>query len=74
MSKAKETQVLVKDWRQGWKWVSSWALALIIFLTTVPLPDELLNAIPEPLRVQLLGAIAVVGLVMRFVKQPTLKQ
>ena len=62
---------LVKDWKQGWKWISSWALALIILLTTVPLPPELLELLPADIQTELLRYIAIVGFVMRYIRQPT---
>lgn len=67
MSKTKIA--LVSDWRNGWRWFSSWALLLIIFLATEPLPHEVLVLMPEPMRQKMMAVIAVMGLVLRFVRQ-----
>lgn len=62
----------VENWREGWKWISSWALALVVYLTTFPVPDEVLNLLPEEMRLKVVGVIAFVGLVMRFIAQSPL--
>lgn len=60
---------LVKNWRQGWKWFSAWAFALIVFLATVPLPQEFLMLLPERCREYVVAVVAVCGLILRFVNQ-----
>lgn len=61
--------LLVKNWRSGWKWFSSWAFALIIFVATVPVPDEILAVLPEDKKNVLLAFLAFWGLVCRFINQ-----
>lgn len=65
---------LVEGWRDGWQWISTWMLSVIIFLTTVPLPPELLIMLPDEIRIKVVGVLALVGLIMRFVKQPNFIQ
>lgn len=65
----KLNEILVPNWKSGWKWLSTWMFALIIFITTVPLPPEALEALPEPMRLKVLGVLAIIGFIMRFVQQ-----
>lgn len=60
---------LVKDWQTGWKWFSTWAFAVIVFLATVPLPPEVVALLPKPLADNLITLVAVCGLILRFVNQ-----
>lgn len=60
---------LVKDWQTGWKWFSTWAFAVIVFLATVPLPPEVVALLPTPIQDKLVALVAVCGLILRFVKQ-----
>ena len=63
--KAKFTHVkLVANWQTGYKWFSTWAFALIVFLATTDLPPEI--------RDKLTAIVAVCGLILRFVKQKPL--
>lgn len=65
----KKTTLWVKNWRQGWKWFSTWAFALIVFLATVPMPQELLMMMPERCREYVMAVVAVCGLILRFINQ-----
>lgn len=65
-------QNLVNDWKQGYKWISAWCLAFIIYVSQYGVPAELLAIIPEQYHGNILTVAALIGLVMRFVKQPTL--
>lgn len=60
---------LVKNWQTGWKWFSTWAFAVIVFLATVPLPPEVVALLPTPIQDKLVALVAVCGLILRFVKQ-----
>lgn len=60
---------LVSDWREGWRWFSTWALLALVYLTLNPLPPEVLVFIPEPHRDKMVAVIAIAGFVLRFVKQ-----
>lgn len=60
---------LVENWRTGWRWFSSWAFVLIVFLATNPLPDEILVLLPAVVQDHLTAVVAVCGLVLRFVRQ-----
>lgn len=60
---------LVKDWQTGWKWFSTWAFMLIVFLATTPLPPELTGMLPPVVQDKLTAVVAVCGLILRFVSQ-----
>lgn len=61
--------ILVTNWRTGWKWFSNWAFMLIIFIATVPIPPEILNLLPSEKREYLMAIVAVCGLILRFINQ-----
>lgn len=60
---------IVKNWRQGLRWFSTWGFVLIVFFATMPLPPELIGILPKPLADNLVAFVAVCGLVLRFVNQ-----
>lgn len=60
---------LVQDWQRGWRWFSTWAFALVIFLASVDLPPEVLALIPPVMQDKLTAVVAVCGLVLRFINQ-----
>ena len=59
----------VKNWKEGWKWLSSWAFVLVIFLATTPLPPEILVLVPEENQKHVIAIVAVAGLILRFINQ-----
>ena len=59
----------VKNWREGWKWLSSWAFVLVIFLATTPLPPEILILVPEENQKHVIAIVALAGLILRFINQ-----
>ena len=59
----------VKNWREGWKWLSNWAFVLVIFLATTPLPPEILILVPEENQKHVIAIVAVAGLILRFINQ-----
>lgn len=61
--------ILVTNWRTGWKWFSNWAFMLIIFIATVPIPPEILAILPSQQREYLMAMVAVAGLILRFINQ-----
>lgn len=61
--------ILVTNWRTGWKWFSNWAFVLIVFIATVPIPPEILNLLPSEKREYLMAMVAVAGLILRFINQ-----
>lgn len=61
--------ILVSNWRTGWKWFSNWAFVLIVFIATVPIPPEILNLLPSEKREYLMAMVAVAGLILRFINQ-----
>lgn len=60
---------LVKNWKEGWKWLSNWAFVLVVFLATTPLPPELLILVPEENQRHVIAIVAVAGLILRFINQ-----
>lgn len=60
---------LVDNYKMGYKWFSTWAFMLIVFLATTPLPPEILNLLPSEKREYLVAIVAVCGMILRFVKQ-----
>lgn len=60
---------LVKNWCHWWKWFSTWAFALIIFLATVPVPPEVMAIIPQQYRDKLIIITAIAGFILRFINQ-----
>ena len=61
--------MIVSNWKSGWRWFSSWAFLLIVFISTEPLPPELLAVMPEAVQRNLTAIVAALGLVLRFVGQ-----
>ncbi len=69
-SKSVQTSsIWIENWRQGWKFFSSWAFALIIFVATMPVPEEILAILPEDKKNWVLAFLAFCGLVCRFINQ-----
>ena len=59
----------VKNWKEGWKWLSNWAFVLVIFLATTPLPPEILVLVPEENQKHVIAIVAIAGLILRFINQ-----
>lgn len=62
-------KLLVDNWKTGYKWFSTWAFMLIVFLATTPLPPEVVDILPPIIQDKLTAIVAVCGLILRFVKQ-----
>lgn len=60
---------LVDNYQKGFKWFSTWAFALIVFIGTTPLPPELLSLLPNGAKDKVLAVVALCGLVLRFIAQ-----
>jgi hypothetical protein len=62
---------LVSNARQGWKWLSTWAFTTLAALPFVwaELPADLKAMIPETAAPYLVTAVAIGGLIGRFVDQ-----
>ena len=63
------TGFMVGNWRNSWKWFSTWAFLLIVFIATVPIPEQFLAVLPEHIRQAVVAAVAIVGWVLRFINQ-----
>lgn len=60
---------IVENWKEGWKWLSNWAFALVLFLATTPLPPELVMLLPEKNQTHLIAIVAAAGMILRFISQ-----
>lgn len=69
MAKKKKHSMWVDNWQDGWRWFSSWAFVVIVFLATTPLPPEITDLLPPIIQDRLTAIVAVCGLILRFVKQ-----
>lgn len=65
----KHQHILVENWKQGWKWFSNIALASIVVINTTPIPPELVQALPPQTQQHLTIALAITGLIGRFINQ-----
>lgn len=70
MARKKKHSMWVDNWQDGWRWFSSWAFVVIVFLATTPLPQEVIDILPPIIQDRLTAIVAVCGLILRFVKQP----
>lgn len=60
---------VVSNWRDGWRWFSTWAMLLIVYLTLNPLPPEVMALLPPELQQKMIAVIALAGFVLRFISQ-----
>lgn len=60
---------VVSNWQEGWKWFSTWAMLLIVYLTLNPLPPEVMALLPPELQQKMFAVIALAGFVLRFISQ-----
>jgi len=61
--------ILVNNWKKGWKWVSSWTFAVIAYIAINGIPPEIMALIPEASKDNVIGTLAVIGLIFRFINQ-----
>lgn len=66
---SRKPSLLVDNWRNSWKWISTQCFALIMFFATVPIPQEVLIVLPENIRVYVIAFTAFCGLVGRYINQ-----
>lgn len=59
----------VENWKQGWRWFSTWSFALIVFFATTPLPPEVVSLLPAAWQKHVIALVALCGLVLRFIQQ-----
>ena len=60
---------VVSNWRDGWRWFSTWAMLLIVYLTLNPLPPEVMALLPPELQQKMIAVVAMAGFVLRFIDQ-----
>ena len=63
------TGFLVENWKQGWKWLSTWAFALIGYIQVYGVPPELMQFLPGATQSKITALLAVMGFAFRFVNQ-----
>lgn len=61
--------LLVDNWRDSWKWISTWCFALIAFFAAVDIPPEVLAVLPENVRSYIIAFTAFCGLLGRYLNQ-----
>lgn len=64
---------VVDNWRDSWKWISSWCLLLISFFATVEIPPELIAVLPATWREYIITFTAFCGFVGRYINQSGFK-
>lgn len=62
----------IANWRQGWRFISTQAMALSLALSGawLAVPEKLQDRLPDSLIVVILMPILVLGIIGRFVVQP----
>lgn len=60
---------IVDNWRDSWKWISTWCFALIAFFTSVDIPPEILAVLPDQIRSYLIAFTALCGVLGRYLNQ-----
>lgn len=69
ISKDNQPKILVNDWKQGWKWVSTYAFLIIAYIAQFGVPQEIVDALPIEHQGKIVMVVALCGLIFRFVKQ-----
>lgn len=67
-----ETQragLLVKNWHTAWKWLSTWAFGLIVYVSVAGIPPEIMALIPEASQGKATAVLALLGFMGRFINQ-----
>lgn len=64
--------ILVDDWKQGWKWISTYAFLIIAYVAQFGVPQEIIDIVPLEHRGKIVTLVALCGLIFRFVKQSKL--
>lgn len=72
ISKDNQPKILVNDWKQGWKWVSTYAFLIIAYIAQFGVPQEIVDALPIEHQGKIVTVVALCGLIFRFVKQSKL--
>jgi hypothetical protein len=62
---------LVDNWRQGWKWVSVWCMALsgAVLTSWQTLPDDWKAMLPQAFLQRYIGPLLLIGIIGRFIDQ-----
>lgn len=66
---APHSGLFVHNWRDGWRWFSNLALTAIVAVNAVPIPPEVINALPPHTQASVTIGLAVVGVLGRFINQ-----
>ncbi len=62
-------RVVVPNWKDSIRWISTWCFGLIAFFAVTPIPPEVLAALPEEIRTYLIAFTAFCGFVGRYINQ-----
>lgn len=61
--------MLVDNYKDMFKWFSTWAFIIIAYITAGPIPEDMVASIPAEYRGYVITVFAIVGLILRMVKQ-----
>lgn len=62
-------RVVVPNWKDSVRWISTWCFGLIAFFAVTPIPPEVIAVLPEEIRTYLIAFTAFCGLVGRYINQ-----
>lgn len=69
ISKDNQPDILVDDWKYGWKWFSTYAFLIIAYVAQFGVPQEIVDIVPLEHQGKIITVVALCGLIFRFVKQ-----
>lgn len=67
-----EPKLLVSDWKQGYKWITTYAFLIIAYVAQFGVPDEIMAILPTEHHGKIITFVAMCGLIFRFLKQSKL--
>lgn len=62
-------RVVVPNWKDSVRWISTWCFGLIAFFAVTPIPPEVIAVLPEEIRTYLIAFTAFCGFVGRYINQ-----
>lgn len=62
-------RVVVPNWKDSIRWISTWCFGLIAFFAVTPIPPEVLAVLPDDIRAYLIAFTAFCGFVGRYINQ-----
>jgi predicted cobalt transporter CbtA len=64
--------MLVDNWREGYKWISTYMFLIVAYIAQFGIPPELMATLPTEHQGKVIGFVAICGLIFRFIKQSNL--